>query len=212
MCYWIEWNESTKYHTSTTWQFASIIIGKYLILDKYDGVDNGIKKEGMEILYQYFRNYSFFFSSLTILDLTSIYDNRITFVDNDIRVEGMIYLTLMIKNNNFPYLQELSLVSNRIQDTGMLEFISLLKYHFLPNLQILYLTDNGLNDESIQEFIPILDKKCVASNMELYLGCNKISRPVIQLFVDRLSIRGNEKPLKFVAIEKSNCFLIEYEK
>ena len=64
-------------------------------------IDNDIRANGMRCLLEHFRNDHFFFSQLRVLDLTN----------NNIREEGIMYLSLLIHNNLCPNLEELSLIS-----------------------------------------------------------------------------------------------------
>ena len=67
-------------------------------------VDNDIRANGMRYLLERFRNDHFFFSQLRVLDLTN----------NNIREEGIMYLSLLIHNNICPNLEELSLISKSV--------------------------------------------------------------------------------------------------
>ena len=116
----------------------------------------------------------------------------------------MIYLSTMIKNNNFPYLKEISLLSNNIKDTGFIQLIYLMKYHFLKNLQTLYVSDNALHDESIQQFVCEIQKGCIAPSAELYIGCNKLADEALHSLVSLLLSNSSNTPLlKYVILEKS---------
>lgn len=135
-----------------------------------------------------FRTDRFFFPHLRILDLTN----------NNLREEGIMYLSILIHSNNCPNLEELSLISiimiykiflklsfryplnpfpgyqcigNRMKDEGLLKLVQEMRFGFLSHLKLLYLSDNQLTDRSVSELTKTIANHRIAPSAELHIGC-----------------------------------------